>query len=54
VRPSGWQLAELSELISEGALHPHLEEVYPLARAADAMDRLEQGRVRGKLVLGVE
>jgi NADPH:quinone reductase-like Zn-dependent oxidoreductase len=39
--------------VQEGTLKPHVEEVYPLERAAEAHERLEAGHVRGKLVLSV-
>jgi NADPH:quinone reductase-like Zn-dependent oxidoreductase len=54
VRPSGYDLAEMSELIADGQLRPHVSEAYPLERAADALERLEAGHVRGKLVLTVD
>jgi NADPH:quinone reductase-like Zn-dependent oxidoreductase len=53
VRPSGYDLAEMSDLIAAGRLKPHVEETFPLERAADAMERLEDGHVRGKLVLEI-
>jgi NADPH:quinone reductase-like Zn-dependent oxidoreductase len=53
VRPSGVDLRELAELADAGRLRPHVEEVYPLERAADAHERIEGGHVRGKLVLSV-
>jgi NADPH:quinone reductase-like Zn-dependent oxidoreductase len=53
-RPSGYDLAEMSDLIADGRLRPHVEEAFPLARAADALERLEAGHVRGKLVLTVD
>jgi len=53
VRPSGYDLGELNQLVQEGKLRPHLEAVLPLAQAAEAHERLESGRVRGKLVLTV-
>jgi NADPH:quinone reductase-like Zn-dependent oxidoreductase len=53
VRPSGYDLAEMSDLIAAGRVRPHVEEVFPLERAADAMERLEAGHVRGKLVLEI-
>ena len=53
VRPDGDELAELAELVEGGQLRPHVEEVFPLERAADAHERLEGGHVRGKLVLSV-
>jgi NADPH:quinone reductase-like Zn-dependent oxidoreductase len=54
VRPSGYDLAEMSELIADGRLRPHVEETFPLERAAEALERLENGHVRGKLVLTVD
>ena len=53
VRPSGYDLAEMNDLIADGRLRPSLEATYPLERAAEAMERLEEGHVRGKLVLTV-
>ena len=53
VRPSGYDLGELNHLIAEGALRPHIEAVFALEDAAAAMDRLESGHVRGKLVLTI-
>ena len=53
VRPSGVDLRELAELVDDGRLTPHVEEVFPLERAADAHERIEGGHVRGKLVLSV-
>ncbi len=53
VRPSGVDLRELGELVDDGRLRPHVEEVFPLERAADAHERIEGGHVRGKLVLSV-
>jgi NADPH:quinone reductase-like Zn-dependent oxidoreductase len=53
VRPDGDELRELAELVEGGQLRPHIEEVFPLERAADAHERLEGGHVRGKLVLSV-
>jgi NADPH:quinone reductase-like Zn-dependent oxidoreductase len=53
VRPSGVDLRELAELVEAGQLRPHVAEVFPLERAADAHERIEGGHVRGKLVLSV-
>ena len=54
VRPSGFDLGEhITPLVQEGRLKPHVEATYPLERAAEAHERLEDGHVRGKLVLTV-
>jgi NADPH:quinone reductase-like Zn-dependent oxidoreductase len=54
VRPSGYDLAEMNDLIAAGRLKPHVEQTFPLDRAAEAMERLEDGHVRGKLVLEID
>lgn len=54
VRPDGGALEALGAMADEERLHVHLEETYPLSEAAAAMDRLQAGRVRGKLALIVD
>jgi NADPH:quinone reductase-like Zn-dependent oxidoreductase len=55
VRPSGYDLGEhITPLIAEGGLAPHIQQTWPLERAAEAMEVLEDGHVRGKLVLTLE
>jgi NADPH:quinone reductase-like Zn-dependent oxidoreductase len=44
-------LERLTSLIDDGLVVPVVERTYPLAEAADAMRQLEDGRVRGKLVV---
>jgi NADPH:quinone reductase-like Zn-dependent oxidoreductase len=53
VRPSGYDLAEMSDLVADGRLRPHVEETYALEDAGAAMERLEGGGVRGKLVITI-
>ncbi|MEW9554441.1 NADP-dependent oxidoreductase [Nonomuraea sp. NPDC050783] len=53
VEPDGAALARIAELIDKGELSAEVEEVYPLAQAAEAHRRGEQGRTRGKIVLNV-
>lgn len=55
VRPSGYDLGEhVTPLVAEGSLRPHVEETFPLERAADAHERIESRHVRGKLVITVD
>jgi NADPH:quinone reductase-like Zn-dependent oxidoreductase len=55
VRPSGYDLGEhINPLLQEGALRPHIAGTYPLERAAEAHERLEEGHVAGKLVLTID
>lgn len=46
-------LARLLELTAEGRLRPPVDRVYPIERAAEALEHLQRGGVLGKLVLRV-
>jgi NADPH:quinone reductase-like Zn-dependent oxidoreductase len=46
-------LTQLRDLIENGTLTPVLEATYPLSASADAVRRLETGRVRGKLAISI-
>ncbi len=37
--------------VADGKLHPHVDAVLPFARAEEALERLEQRQVKGKIVL---
>ncbi|MEV0626903.1 NADP-dependent oxidoreductase [Nonomuraea wenchangensis] len=53
VEPDGAALARIAELIDKGELSVEVEDVFPLAEAAEAHRRGERGRTRGKIVLRV-
>lgn len=54
VEPNGAQLAEISNLISQGkVVAPNIEEM-PIAAAASAQEKIRQGHTRGKIVLRVK
>jgi NADPH:quinone reductase-like Zn-dependent oxidoreductase len=44
-------LAFLSKLMAEGKVTPIVEKTYPMSRTAEAVRYLQQGHVRGKLVI---
>lgn len=48
------QLAGLAELLGQGKIHAPEIEVLPLGEAADAQRRVQDGHVRGKIVLRVD
>ncbi|MBT2498770.1 NAD(P)-dependent alcohol dehydrogenase [Agromyces sp. ISL-38] len=50
---NGDDLAELTGRIESGAVRPVVDEVFPLERTAAAVERLESGTVRGKVVIEV-
>ena len=51
VHPDSSGLKALAALAEEGRLRVVVEESFPFERAAEAHERLEAGRVKGKLVL---
>jgi NADPH:quinone reductase-like Zn-dependent oxidoreductase len=51
VEPDYCGLESLAALADEGKLTVAVEETFPLARASEAHQRLEDGRARGKIVL---
>jgi NADPH:quinone reductase-like Zn-dependent oxidoreductase len=53
VKPRRADLETLARAVAKGDLEVKVSQTFPLAGAADAHRRLEQGRVRGKLVLEV-
>lgn len=53
VRPSAADLTALGALADEGKLTVPVSEVFPLARAADALAKSKEGHPRGKIVIEV-
>jgi NADPH:quinone reductase-like Zn-dependent oxidoreductase len=53
VHSDGTQMAELARLIDAGHLRVGIDSVFPLADAAKAHERAEQGHIQGKIVLRV-
>lgn len=51
VRPDVFHLDEIAELIEDGDVHVHVDHRFPLEEAVEAHKLLEQGHVRGKLIL---
>jgi NADPH:quinone reductase-like Zn-dependent oxidoreductase len=53
-RESGDDLSILLEMIAAGSLRAPIDEVVPLERAAEAMDRLARQQTRGKAVIELQ
>ncbi|WP_330177040.1 NADP-dependent oxidoreductase [Streptomyces sp. NBC_01498] len=53
VEPDGASLARIAALIDAGTVRVGVEDVLPLAEAAEAHRRVQEGRTRGKIVLSV-
>jgi len=52
--PNGAQLAQIAILIDQGKVMPTIAGVFPLEKAAEAEQQLEDEHVRGKIVLEVK
>lgn len=49
----GAQLQKIAQLIESGAIRPVLDKVFPLTATNDALQYVESGRVKGKVVIKV-
>ncbi|AZM52363.1 alcohol dehydrogenase [Streptomyces sp. WAC 01529] len=54
VRPDAADLGRLTELVEQDVVTIHVEETFPLERAADAHRKSAEGRTRGKVVVTVD
>lgn len=52
-KPKQEDLATVKELVEAGHLRPVVDEVFPLERVAEAISYVEEGKVRGKVVVRV-
>ncbi|HVQ44347.1 MAG TPA: NADP-dependent oxidoreductase [Candidatus Saccharimonadia bacterium] len=48
------RLAAVTKLVEAGVLAPHVDKVFPLDEAAAALDYLQHGRPKGKVVIAVK
>jgi alcohol dehydrogenase len=51
MHPSGSDLALLAELIEQGKLKVIIDRTYPFAKITEALDYVESGRAKGKVVV---
>ena len=51
MHPSGAELAELGQMVTDGKLQPVIDKVFPFDQIGDAMAYLEAGRAKGKVVV---
>lgn len=54
MHPSGEQLAHLARLVDQGIVKPLVDRIYPLQEANEALEYVETGRARGKVILHVQ
>lgn len=53
MKSSGEQLRRLASIIDAGAIHPVVDQVFPFESTKAALDYVEQGRAKGKVVVKV-
>jgi len=53
MEPSGEQLAQISKLVDDGKIRPIIDKVFSFNEAQAAMDYLELGHSRGKVVVKI-
>jgi len=54
MKSNGTQLREITRLIEAGAVHPVLDRVFPFALTNDALNYVEAGRAKGKVVVKIK
>lgn len=53
MRANGAQLSEITSLIDQGVIRPVMDRVFPFGETKDAVDYVEGGRAKGKVVVKV-
>ncbi len=54
MRANGEQLQEIAKLIEVGAIRPIIDRAFPFERTNEALDYVESGRAKGKVVIAVK
>jgi NADPH:quinone reductase-like Zn-dependent oxidoreductase len=53
MRADGKQLSGITKLIESGAIKPVVDKIFPFAQTNEALDYVESGRVKGKVVVKI-
>ncbi len=53
MRADGQQLRQLTALVEQGVLRPHVDRVFPFSQTREALEHAESGKARGKVVVQV-
>ena len=53
MRANGTQLSEITSLIDQGVIRPVMDRVFPFESTQEALDYVENGRAKGKVVVNV-
>ncbi|MCF8231725.1 MAG: NADP-dependent oxidoreductase [Bacteroidales bacterium] len=52
--PNGRQLTEITRLVEEGYVNPVVDSVFPFDKGHEALQRLTEGRAKGKIIVSME
>jgi NADPH:quinone reductase-like Zn-dependent oxidoreductase len=52
-KAESWRLAALAKLFDDGSVQAHIDSVMPLEQVRTALEKVERGHMRGKLVLRI-
>lgn len=53
MKADGGQLRQITELVESGAIRPVIDKVFPFDATNAALDYVERGRAKGKVVIKV-
>jgi NADPH:quinone reductase-like Zn-dependent oxidoreductase len=53
MRADGRQLSEITKLIESGVIKPIVDKIFPFEQTNDALDYVDSGRAKGKVVVGI-
>jgi alcohol dehydrogenase len=53
MKPNGNQLRQIGELIDRGIIKPAVEKTFPFNKTQDALDYVEKGHAKGKVVIKI-
>jgi NADPH:quinone reductase-like Zn-dependent oxidoreductase len=53
-QPTSERLSKLTELVEKGAIKVHVDKIFPLEQAREALDYQQQGKARGKIVIKIK
>jgi alcohol dehydrogenase len=54
MKPSGEQLMKIKHLVEKGSIRPVIDRVYSIEEAQEAIQYVETGRAKGKVVIQVK
>ena len=54
MQPEGSKLAIIADMVTSGKIHPIIDSVFLLEKTKDALQHIQSGRAKGKIVIAVK